>query len=90
MDQFLAKIPDQPETSDDKPGGRTLCGKASNSITDWLRILNIQQDDDDQDDDVCDDDESDDDRPPIVGITSSNYMCTSRLGPGLSQGHCFV
>ena len=86
LDQFLCMIPDQPETSSDKPGGRTLTGDSSNSIVDWLRVLDIQQDDD-PDDEVCDDDDG-----PLNdgGIASSIFMCTSQMGPGLSPGHSFM
>ena len=38
LDEFLTEIPDQPETEDLSPGGRTELRKPSNSIVDWLRV----------------------------------------------------
>ena len=90
LESLEVKILDQPERLNDKPGGRTIFGDASNSITDWLRVLNLQKDDDNYDDCFRDDDRDDDDCPSIVGISSNNNMCTSWMGPGLSQGHCLV
>ena len=39
LDDYLAVIPDQPETGSLSPGGRTEDGKASNSIIDWISFL---------------------------------------------------
>ena len=39
LDLYLETIPDEPETEDRKPGGRTEFGECSNSIPDWLRKL---------------------------------------------------
>ena len=41
LDIFLQLIPDQPEVDERKPGGRTLDGVPSNSIPDWVRSLNV-------------------------------------------------
>ena len=41
LDIFLQLIPDQPEVDERKPGGRTLDGVPSNSIPDWVRTLNL-------------------------------------------------
>ena len=39
LDRFLSMIPDEPDTGDLRPGGRTGNGSSSNSIQDWLRVL---------------------------------------------------
>ena len=39
LDRFLSMIPDEPDTGDLVPGGRTGDGSPSNSILDWLRVL---------------------------------------------------
>ena len=41
MDKYLGMIPDQPEYQGMILGGRTVCGRPPNSITDWTRVLNI-------------------------------------------------
>ena len=82
VDSFLCKIPDQPETSSDKPGGRTLLGECSNSIPDWLQVTEI----DDPDDGVCHDD-TDDDPSFSGGGTSLVNVLSSSLGSGLSPDH---
>ena len=86
VDNFLSKIPDQPETSCDKPGGRTLLGECSNSIPDWLRVLEIDETRDDPDDGECHDDTDDDPSFSGGGISHDN-MLSSLLGSGLSPDH---
>ena len=41
LDRYIGNIPDQPEYPGMLPGGRTVCGKHSNSIADWTRVLKI-------------------------------------------------
>ena len=41
LDRYLSNIPDQPEYTGMRPGGRTVCGNHSNSIADWTRVLKI-------------------------------------------------
>ena len=41
LDKYLENIPDQPEVNNMIPGGRTMLGYASNSIPDWIRILEL-------------------------------------------------
>ena len=89
LDLFLTNIPDQPESPTDKPGGRNLLGDPSNSIPDWLRVLNLDYDDD-LDDEECLDDE-DHAIPPSDGVeTSPINQCSSFVGPGLSPGHGYM
>ena len=84
VDTFLTTIPDQPETSDCKPGGKILLGEASNSVPDWMRVLSLEdEDDDDNGDDVCHDD-IDDHVLDDDGRTSTVNAPTSLLGSGLS------
>ena len=40
--KYIEYIPDQPEVDGLIPGGLDLYKKASNSITDWPRILGLQ------------------------------------------------
>ena len=89
LDQFLANIPDQPESPIDKPGGRNLLGEPSNSVPDWLRILDLEYDDA-LDDGVCHDDKDDDVLPGDGGETSPINQCSSFMGPGLSPSHSSV
>ena len=85
LDTFLSNIPDQPETTQDKPGGRTLLGDSSNSIPDWIRVLGLQCDDDD---DILDDEDDEIDGPADDGGDASFInVCASISGPGLSPGH---
>ena len=84
IDNFLEGIPDQPEIPGDKPGGRTLTGDVSNSIPDWLHVLDL----DDGVDNLRDDDGDDEDDPAIDGGETSNInVLSSVVGPGLSPGH---
>ena len=41
LDDFLSTIPDQPETDKLIPSVRTEFGRPSNSIPDWVRVLNL-------------------------------------------------
>ena len=86
LDQFLSQTPDQPETSVDKAEGRTLLGESSNSVPDWLRILDLHTDND-LDDGICDDDV--DDYVLLVDGGEASFMnvCSSSVGPGLSPVH---
>ena len=87
LDKFLQQIPDQPDVTGDKPGGRTVTGDCSNSITDWLRVLKLN------DDDLPDDEEAfTDDAMMIPTVISEdsiilNIVSTSTMGSGLSPGH---
>ena len=41
LDTFLNKIPDQPSIPGLSPGAKCLYGNESNSIIDWIRLLNL-------------------------------------------------
>ena len=92
VDEFLSKIPDQSETSYDKPGGRPLLGESSNSIPDWVRVLEIDETDetdkvgDDPDDVECHDD-MDNDPLFTSGEASHVKVLSSLLGSRLSPDH---
>ena len=43
LDQYLSIIPDQPYIGQEKPGGRTINRKPSNSIIDWPQTINTQK-----------------------------------------------
>ena len=82
LDKFLQLIPDQPDVTGDKPGGRTVTGDCSNSVTDWLRVLKLNDDDckDDEDKTTIPTGESDD-------SINLNIVCTSIMGSGLNPDH---
>ena len=84
LDLYISQIPDQPETCGDKPGGKTLMGDSSNSIPDWLRVLDLQEDDDDE---FRKDDGGSDSLLNDGGVTSNINVLSSTMGPGLSPGH---
>ena len=44
LDKYLEHIPDQPEIDGLTPGGKDLYGRASNSIADWPRFLELNDD----------------------------------------------
>ena len=87
LDLFLQNIPDQPEVNRDKPGGKTINGDPSNSIADWIRVLQLN-------DDGCDEAKTirDDDKTTIPAdceaCITCNISCTSLKGSGLNPGHC--
>lgn len=45
LENYIGTIPDQPEIPGLKPGGRTMMGDPSNSIADWSRFLDLEEDD---------------------------------------------
>ena len=44
LDKYLEQIPDQPETESLTPGGKDMYGVPSNSIADWPRFLELNND----------------------------------------------
>ena len=84
LDQFLQLIPDQPHVNNDKPGGRTVNGEWSNSIPDWIRVLNISDDDNM----TTINDEKTTTSAECDDSTISNTYCANVKGSGLSLGHC--
>ena len=59
-------------------------GDSSNSIPDWLRVLDLQEDDDDE---FRKDDGGSDSLLNDGGVTSNINVLSSTMGPGLSPGH---
>ena len=64
-------------------------GKSSNSVPDWLRVLDLDDLDENLDnlDDDLGDDVNEDVPPGDGGETSLMNVCSSSVGPGLSPGH---
>ena len=46
LDAFLNKVPDQPECPGYRPEARDINGHPSNSIIDWIRIMDFNDNDD--------------------------------------------
>ena len=87
LDQFLQLIPDQPQVNNDKPGGKTINGEWSNSIPDWIRVLNVCDDEIDDNKTTINDDKTTT-SAECDDSTISNTYCASLKGSGLSLGHC--